>query len=135
MNHYEMLCVLDPGLGAEGRPAPGDVVKEELAKISAEVTALRDMGRRKLAYQIGGVSDGCYQLVHFAADAGAIQVLRAGLKLNPAVVRFLILKGKGPVTFEDLAESLAAAPPRPRIRFDRDDDSYHPRGGSDSEEA
>ena len=100
MNHYEMLCILDPALGTEGKPAPGQVVEEEIAKIGGEISSSREMGRRRLAYQIGEFTDGCYQLVYFAAEPDSLKPLRESLRLNPSVVRVLILKTKPPVSLD-----------------------------------
>ena len=49
------------------------------------------MGKRKLAYEINGLSDGDYTLIDFHTDPQSIAELDRVLRINDAVVRHMIV--------------------------------------------
>ena len=48
-------------------------------------------GKRKLAYEINGLSDGDYTLIDFHTDPQSIAELDRVLRINDAVVRHMIV--------------------------------------------
>ena len=51
-----------------------------------------EWGKRKLAYEINGLTDGDYTLVNFHADPQNVAELDRVLRINDAVVRHMIVK-------------------------------------------
>ena len=49
-------------------------------------------GKRKLAYEIDGLTDGDYTLIDFHADPANVAELDRVLRINDAVVRHMIVK-------------------------------------------
>ena len=94
MNNYELLCVIN------SEWAEGDITKAErmmtteLEKVGGRVHDINKMGNRRLAYPIKGQTEGIYLVFYFAAPPASVSALRANLKLNPGILRILIIKTK-----------------------------------------
>ena len=51
-----------------------------------------EWGKRKLAYEINGLTDGVYTLIDFHADPAEVAELDRVLRITDAVVRHMIVK-------------------------------------------
>ena len=78
MKAYELLFFVAPTISDEDRAGKVDNVDE--------------WGKRKLAYEINGLTDGDYTLVNFHADPQNVAELDRVLRINDAVVRHMIVK-------------------------------------------
>jgi len=61
----------------------------------AEITALEHWGKRPLAYPIERAESGYYVVVRFKADAARLPEFERGLKLDPEILRYLIVLSEG----------------------------------------
>lgn len=88
---YE-LCVLFAGTHP---PAEIDefarAVENLLTAAGAEIKFAHGLGRRKLAYPIRGQTQGEYRAWLLAAPKNAVPALNEKLRLNPNVLRYLLL--------------------------------------------
>ncbi len=95
MNQYEMINIIDVNW-EEGESAPAQkMISEEVVKTGGTLEDIGSMGRRKLAYPIDKKTEGLYLLSHFLHSPEGLVLLRDNLKLNPAVVRTLVLRYRG----------------------------------------
>jgi small subunit ribosomal protein S6 len=120
---YELMTILHPEVAEEALPGELDRISGYISTVGGELTeTLQDSpwGRRRLAYPIrsGGrdVRDGYYTVWHFEVAPTQITELERELKLNPQVIRYIVVswepKPLGPKEIEAAeiaAEDAAAA--------------------------
>jgi small subunit ribosomal protein S6 len=95
LNRYEMTNIIDVNW-EEGETAPAQkMISEEVARAGGTLEEIGSMGRRKLAYPIEKHTEGLYLLSHFLQTPEGLIPLRDNLKLNPAVIRTLVLRYRG----------------------------------------
>jgi len=114
---YEAVYVFDSTLEDA---AINDKIAKHHALLGAEgEIALNHWGRRQLAYKIGKRETGYYVVARFTADGKVLPEFERSLRLDDAVVRYLISiheheLGAPPMTEEQLAAK--------RARDDDDED-------------
>lgn len=92
MKAYEVMLLIDPSLDEEAHAA---VVAKATGVITSQggvVDSADDWGKRRLAYEIKGLTDGAYTVVHFHASAEAVAELDRVLHITDPVVRFMIVR-------------------------------------------
>ena len=67
-------------------------IETTLAEGEGTVDNVDNWGKRKLAYEIDGLTDGDYTLIDFHADPANVAELDRVLRINDAVVRHMIVK-------------------------------------------
>ena len=91
LREYEALIILKAG-GAEQDVARSATQLEELIKkLGGKVERSQSMGRRRLAFRISRQAEGYYHLLRFHAPTDQVGELERLLRLNEAIVRFMIL--------------------------------------------
>lgn len=89
--HYEALVILNStGTDAELQKAAAQA-EELIKKLGGSIEKSHNFGRRRLAYRIGRQQEGVYHLVSFQLPPAQLDELKRVLRLNEAIVRFLIL--------------------------------------------
>ncbi len=95
MSQYEMINIIDVNW-EEGETAPAQkMISEEIVNTGGSLSDIGSMGRRKLAYPIDKKNEGLYLLSHFSHSPEGLVLLRDNLKLNPAIIRTLMLRYRG----------------------------------------
>jgi len=89
---YESVIVLDPSLGDQEVDEQIEKLTRVVAEGEGEVKEIQRWGRRKIAYEIRGKSEGHYTMVRFMAQPGLIEGLDRACRLNESVLRHLVLK-------------------------------------------
>ena len=92
MKAYELLFFVAPTISDEDRVAVMKRIETTIAEGAGKVDNVDEWGKRKLAYEINGLTDGDYTLVNFHADPQNIAELDRVLRINDAVVRHMIVK-------------------------------------------
>ena len=92
MKAYELLYFVAPSIDEESRLAVMKRIETALAEGNGVVDNVDNWGKRKLAYEINGLTDGDYTLVNFHADPQSVAELDRILRINDAVVRHMIVK-------------------------------------------
>ena len=82
MKAYELLYFVAPSIDEESRLAVMKRIETALAE---------EMGKRKLAYEINGLTDGDYTLIDFHAEPSNIAELDRVLRISDVVVRHMIV--------------------------------------------
>lgn len=92
MKAYELLFFVAPTISDEDRVAVMKRIETTIAEGAGKVDNVGEWGKRKLAYEINGLTDGDYTLVNFHADPQNVAELDRVLRINDAVVRHMIVK-------------------------------------------
>ena len=92
MKAYELLFFVAPTISDEDRVAVMKRIETTIAESEGKVDNVDEWGKRKLAYEINGLTDGDYTLVNFHANPQSIAELDRVLRINDAVVRHMIVK-------------------------------------------
>ena len=91
MKAYELLFFVAPTIDEESRLATMKRIETTVAAGQGVIDNVEDWGKRKLAYEINGLSDGDYTLIDFHTDPQSIAELDRVLRINDAVVRHMIV--------------------------------------------
>ena len=91
MKAYELLFFVAPSIDEESRAAVMKRIETTIAEGQGTVDNVDNWGKRKLAYEINGLSDGDYTLIDFHTDPQSIAELDRVLRINDAVVRHMIV--------------------------------------------
>ena len=91
MKAYELLVIVAPTIDDETRPGVMKRIETTITDAQGVVDNVDNWGKRKLAYEINGLSDGDYTLIDFHTDPQSIAELDRVLRINDAVVRHMIV--------------------------------------------
>lgn len=91
MKAYELLFFVAPSIDEETRAAVMKRIETTIAEGEGTIDNVDNWGKRKLAYEINGLSDGDYTLIDFHTDPQSIAELDRVLRINDAVVRHMIV--------------------------------------------
>ena len=92
MKAYELLFIIAPSTDEETRANTMNRIQGIITSAEGSVDNVDEWGKRKLAYEINGLTDGDYTLVNFHADPQNVAELDRVLRINDAVVRHMIVK-------------------------------------------
>ena len=88
-NLYEGMYIVSCALPEDGRVKAFDKIKESITQKGGKVRKEHDMGKRRLAYQIGSNKEGHYFLLYFDCPTSQIDELWKEYQLNENLVRFM----------------------------------------------
>ncbi len=142
MRNYELVCILDPQVGEGQYEQVVEKYEAHLEENGGQVARIDNWGLRRLAYTSASLKNrhqGYYVLYQFSAKPTAIEGLEQTLKLDEAVLRYLITAVEGefihvPQLAADnfLEEAFARTTRGPRDRGGPHRDSRGPRDRADS---
>lgn len=92
MKAYELMLMLDPSLDEEARAAVLAKVNEVITAPGGVVDNVEEWGKRRLAFEIGKITDGDYTVVDFHTAPADIAELDRVLHITDAVVRFMVVR-------------------------------------------
>ena len=92
MKAYELLFFVAPSTAEETRTAVMKRIETTISDAKGTVDNVDNWGKRKLAYEINGLTDGDYTLVDFHADPADVAELDRILRITDTVVRHMIVK-------------------------------------------
>ena len=91
MNNYETVVIINNNLKQEE-------IKDEIEKIQkvineiGEVTKIKDIGAKKLAYEIQKNKEGYYWIFEFNAEGIKIQELERFYRIEDNILGFIVTK-------------------------------------------
>ncbi len=91
MKAYELLFFVAPTIEEEARAAVMARIEATIAEAQGQIDNVDEWGKRKLAYEINGLTDAEYILIDFHANPDSIAELDRVLRINDAVVRHMIV--------------------------------------------
>ena len=92
MKAYELLFFVAPTTDEEARTAVMNRIEATIAEGEGTIDNTEDWGKRKLAFEIEGLTEGHYTLIDFHADPANIAELDRVLRITGAVVRHKIVR-------------------------------------------
>lgn len=90
MKAYELLYMQAPTTEEDAKTAVAERVENAISSQSGTIESVEDWGRKKLAYEIGELTEADYTLVQFKADEQSIAELDRVLRISDAVIRHMI---------------------------------------------
>ena len=91
---YEGMFVLEPTLEGEGLDKATAEINESITTSGGEIIESQVLGKRRLAYEIGGKQEATYYRVAFSIDPVNVEKVKAANKMKEAVLRNMIVKEK-----------------------------------------
>ncbi len=92
MQDYELTYILAPTFEEEQLPGAYEAIAGLVQNLKGEIAESKPWGRRRLAYPISGFREGNYVEMRFKLDAQAAAELERSLRLNEAVIRYLLVR-------------------------------------------
>ena len=92
MKAYELLFFVAPSIEEESRVAAMKRIEATIAEGEGVVDNIDNWGKRKLAYEINGLTDGDYTLIDFHANPNSIAELDRVLRISDVVERHMIVR-------------------------------------------
>lgn len=90
---YEVVTIYNPGLESEeAYDAQIERFTNLVADQGGEVVGVDKWGRRRLAYEIEGLTEGYYVLMRFNAQPDVARELERVMKITDTVVRHLLVR-------------------------------------------
>lgn len=90
LREYELFYIVRPDLDEEQVRSAMDEIASQVAEDGGEVTKSSLWGRRRLAYNIAGFSDGYYVLKEISLPGDRLRELERQLRLDERVIRHLL---------------------------------------------
>lgn len=94
MKKYEIMYILTADLSEEERKAEMANLHAILTDNGAEVTDVNEWGVRDFAYPINDLLKGYYVVIKVCADNNAIREFERLSRINPRVIRHLVVVDK-----------------------------------------
>ncbi len=91
MKAYELLYFVDPSIDEDTRATVTKRINDTIAQAKGKVDNVEEWGKRKLAFEVDGLTEGDYTLVDFHADPADIAELDRILRITDAVKRHMIV--------------------------------------------
>ena len=91
MKAYELLYFVDPAATEEIRASVSKRIEGAVVTPGGVVDNVEDWGKRKLAYEIDGLTEGDYILIDFHAPTQIAELDRV-LRINDNVKRHMIVR-------------------------------------------
>ena len=92
MKAYELLFFVAPTLDEDSRAAVMKRIEGALAGGAGVIDNVDNWGKRKLAFEVNGLTEGDYTLIDLHADPASIAELDRVLRITDAVERHMIVK-------------------------------------------
>ncbi|MFD2616567.1 30S ribosomal protein S6 [Terrilactibacillus laevilacticus] len=92
MRKYEIMTILRPDLDEEKEKATKERIQAILTDNGAVINEVKEMGKRRLAYEINDLNNGVYTVLYVTAGNEAINEFDRLLKINEDVMRFMVIK-------------------------------------------
>lgn len=91
MKAYELLYFVVPTQDNKSKKIAQDRVESTIKSLKGKIDNIEDFGKRNLAYEVDGATDGDYTLVDFHCNAADIAELNRVLRLTVEVQRHMIV--------------------------------------------
>ena len=92
MNKYEIMYIVRPNIEDEAQKALVERFNNVLTEQGAEITNVKEWGKRRLAYEINDFRDGQYMLVNVSAKPEAVQEFDRLAKISEDIIRHIVIR-------------------------------------------
>ncbi len=91
MRKYEMMYIINSSLDEEARQAVIDNLQGIITSNGGNILNVDDWGMRSFAYEINFMQKGYYLVLTFEAGNTVIEELNRLMRINPNIVRHMII--------------------------------------------
>lgn len=92
MRVYEVAYILDSSLEEEQLTQTQEKFSEMVTKNGGEIVNLENWGKRRLAYEVNGKTEGVYVIMRFNSDQKTAENLRRDFNLSDDIIKSLLLQ-------------------------------------------
>lgn len=92
MRKYEVMYIIRPNIDDEAKKALVERFNNVLTENGAEITNVKEWGKRRLAYEINDYRDGYYMIINVNSEAAAVQEFDRLAKINEDIIRHIVVK-------------------------------------------
>ena len=92
MRKYEIMYIIRPNIEDEAKKALVERFNTILTDNGAELTEVKEWGKRRLAYEINDFRDGYYMLLQVQSEAAAVQEFDRLAKISEDIIRHMVTK-------------------------------------------
>ncbi len=92
MRKYEIMYIIRPNIEDEAKKALVERFNTILTDKGAELTEVKEWGKRRLAYEINDFRDGYYMLIQLQSEAAAVQEFDRLAKISEDIIRHMVTK-------------------------------------------
>jgi small subunit ribosomal protein S6 len=92
MRKYEIMYIIRPNMDDEARKAVVERFNSVLTENGAEITNVKEWGKRRLAYEIKDFRDGYYMIVNVVSEPKAVQEFDRLAKISEDIIRHIVVK-------------------------------------------
>ena len=92
MRKYEIMYIIRPNIEEEAKKALVERFNTILTDNGAELTEVKEWGKRRLAYEINDFRDGYYMLLQVQSEAAAVQEFDRLAKISEDIIRHMVTK-------------------------------------------
>ena len=91
MNKYESIIIVNPNVDEEGLKAL-ETKFTGLINENGKVESVENMGKKRLAYEIGKNREAYYMLFNFEAKPDSIKELERIYRITDEIIKFIVVK-------------------------------------------
>ncbi|MCP3032182.1 30S ribosomal protein S6 [Halobacillus sp. A1] len=92
MRNYEIMYIIRPDIEEEAKTAVVERFSGILTNNGAEIENVKEIGKRRLAYEINDYRDGIYVTINFTGDREAINEFDRQAKFSDDVIRHIAVR-------------------------------------------
>ncbi len=92
MAEYELMCILSPDTDSTALEQITERLQEIVTQAEGQIETVDRWGKRRLAYEIEGRTEGQYVVMLFASDPGVPSELERVLNLDERVMRHMLFR-------------------------------------------
>ncbi|MFG6146784.1 30S ribosomal protein S6 [Halobacillus sp. B23F22_1] len=92
MRNYEIMYIIRPDIEEEAKLSVVERFSGILSDNGAEIEEVKEVGKRRLAYEINDYRDGIYVTVSFKGDRDAINEFDRQAKFSDDVIRHIAVR-------------------------------------------
>ncbi|WP_101841898.1 30S ribosomal protein S6 [Halobacillus sp. Marseille-P3879] len=92
MRNYEIMYIIRPDIEEEAKSTVVDRFSGILTDNGAEIEEVKEVGKRRLAYEINDYRDGIYVTINFKGDREAINEFDRQAKFSDDVIRHIAVR-------------------------------------------
>jgi small subunit ribosomal protein S6 len=92
MRKYEVMYIVRPDLEEEALKAIVERFQNVTTDNGGEIVNLKEMGKRRLAYEINDFREGFYVLMNINAEPAVVSELERLFNISEDVIRHLVVK-------------------------------------------
>ncbi len=90
MKNYEIMTIAKISIGEDGARSLSNYVKDLISKFKGKVLNNDFWGKRKFAYEIGGETEGFYDIISFEMPVEQLSKFKQKLSQQENLLRYLI---------------------------------------------